>query len=146
MAKLHKENCSFGITNRTRHFIPRSLLERVFSIAAKHHTIDISLVFVGERAMKGLNKKWRGKDASTNVLAFPLDSRLGEIFINPFQAEREAKIAGTSFTNRIVYLFVHGLLHLQGFDHETERDAERMEKEEQKILNYESRSMKYGKT
>lgn len=131
---LHKNN-NFTITNRTRHVIPHSLLGRVFSLAPKHHTMEISLVFVGERAMKALTKKWRGNDMPANVLAFPLDKKLGEVFINPYQAEREAKIARVSVVCRIAYLFVHGLLHLQGYDHQVEEDAKKMEKKEQEIMS-----------
>ena len=127
-------NNSFAITNRTRYIIPRSLLERAFRIAVKHHIIDISVVFVGNRTMKTLNKQWRGKDAQTNVLAFPLNKTQGEIVINPYQAEQEAKNIGVSFAMRAVYLFVHGLLHLQGYDHEREEEAEKMEKKEREIM------------
>ena len=96
--------------------------------------MDISLVFAGTRVMKTLNKKWRGKDAPANVLAFPLTQELGEIIINPEQAQREANAYGISYTMRAAYLFVHGLLHLQGYDHETEGKAEEMERKEKKIM------------
>ncbi len=96
--------------------------------------MDVSLVFLGDRAMKMLNKKWRGKDKQANVLAFPLESNGGEIVINPYQAQREAREYGIGYNERIAYLFVHGLLHLLGLDHKTEKDAKKMERREQNIM------------
>ena len=97
--------------------------------------MDVSLVFLTNAKMRELNKTYRGKDADTNVLAFPLDEHMGEICISPKKAEREAKEYNISLTTRFVQLFVHGLLHLQGLDHQIEKDAEVMERKEIAILN-----------
>jgi len=98
--------------------------------------MEVSLVFLDDRAMRAVNKKWHKYDRQTNVLAFLLDALTGEIVINPYEAEREAKRVGESYTRRVAYLFSHGLLHLYGHDHKTEKDGKKMEKEEQNILNH----------
>ena len=91
-------------------------------------------MILGDRAMRNINKKWRKRDKQTNVLAFPLDVSVGEVAVNPSMAEREARELGVSYSYRVVYLFLHGLLHLYGYDHKTETDAKRMEKKEQNIM------------
>ena len=103
--------------------------------------MEVSLVFLDDREMRAVHKKWQNRNTQANVLAFPLDASVGEIVINPFQAKREAPDAGMSYTMRIVYLFTHGLLHLYGCDHKTEEGAKKMKREEQRILNYELRIM-----
>lgn len=98
---------------------------------------------MGDRAARHLNKKWRKKNKPANVLAFPLDATVGEIIINPYEAEREAHAGKTSYTHRVAYLFLHGLLHLYGYNHETDSGAKKMEQKERKLmqnvntLNYE---------
>lgn len=124
----------FSVVNKTSKRIPRALLRRVFSLASKKRTMEVSLVFLGDQAMQDVNKKWCKRDAEANVLAFPLDMSVGEIVINPYQAEREATEAGISYTGRVAYLFLHGLLHLYGYDHKTEKEAEKMEWKERTIM------------
>ena len=96
--------------------------------------MEVSLVFLGDRAMRAVNKKWHKHDAQSNVLAFRLDQSIGEIFINPYQAQREARMHGVSQTARTVYLFVHGLLHIYGYDHHTKQGAFEMNQREDTIL------------
>lgn len=84
--------------------------------------------------MRHVNKKWRNKDRQTNVLAFLLDASVGEVFINPYEAEREARQAGESYSYRVAYLFLHGLLHVYGYDHETEQSEKNMQKKEKELL------------
>jgi probable rRNA maturation factor len=111
---------------------------------------ELSLVFVGTDRMRALNKQHRGKDYATDILSFDLDgcdcehdhgekSRAelkygsGEIFINPDKARIKAKEFGRSFENYVKFLFVHGLMHLKGHDHEDDEGAERMEKAEKRV-------------
>jgi len=89
---------------------------------------DLSLVFIGDALSKTLNKKHRGKDKSTNILSFPLSKEEGEIFINLKEASRSAKDFDRDDKNFIIFLFIHGLLHLKGFVH-----SSKMESEEKKI-------------
>lgn len=78
---------------------------------------NLSLVFCGNRKSKELNKKYRNKDYTPNVLSFPLDKKNGEIFINPHVAKKEATKFGKNFTEFTGYLFIHGCLHLKGMEH-----------------------------
>ncbi|TSC71333.1 MAG: putative rRNA maturation factor [Parcubacteria group bacterium Gr01-1014_70] len=125
---------SFSIANKTSKRIPRALLRRVFSLVSKKRTMEVSLVFLGNQAMQNVNRKWRKQDAQANVLAFPLDASVGEVVINPQEAEREARREGVSYNRRVAYLFLHGLLHLYGYDHTKKQDVVKMEKKEHEIL------------
>src|SRR5918995_776384 len=75
---------------------------------------DLSLAIVSDRRMRALNRQFRGKDAVTDVLSFPAQSRgfLGDIVIAAGVAARQAKDAGHDFRTEIRVLVLHGLLHL----------------------------------
>ena len=107
--------------------------------------MEVSLVFLGDRAMHAVNKKWRKRDAQANVLAFMLEASVGEVALNPYEAEREARKVGVLYPERIAYLFLHGLLHLYGYDHKTEKEARKMERKEKEILNHELGIMNHAK-
>lgn len=124
-----------SIANKTTKRIPHALLHRIFSLVSKKRTIEVSVAFIGDRAMRTVNRKWQKKDAQTNVLAFPLGAEMGEILINPHEAKREARMYGMPYAERIAYLFLHGLLHLHGYDHKIEKEAKRMERKEQEIMH-----------
>lgn len=87
-----------------------------------------SVVFVSDRRMKQLNELFRGKDATTDVLSFPHEpdefdpdkNNLGDIVISAEQAERQAAECGLDLDTEIQQLILHGLLHLCGYDHETD--------------------------
>lgn len=78
---------------------------------------ELSLVFVGDKKSRALNFAYRRKTYIPNVLSFPLHKKAGEIYINPHRARIEAKKFGMSVRGFIGYLFIHGLLHLEGHDH-----------------------------
>lgn len=84
---------------------------------------ELSLVFVGEKRGAHINKKTRGKTYSPNVLSFPFSRTSGEIFITPVVAKREARGFGHSYSKHVLYLFIHGLLHLRGLDHGAKMDG-----------------------
>jgi probable rRNA maturation factor len=86
--------------------------------------------------MCGLNTQYRQKDYPTNVLAFPQDSDgiLGDIVLAYGTIQEEAVAQGKSFVDHATHLFVHGLLHLDGHDHETQEESQVMEDLEIKIL------------
>ena len=88
--------------------------------------------------LKKLNHQFRGKNAATNVLAFPTtasdDRYLGDVAIALGVVEAEAAQQGKAFANHTVHLAIHGVLHLMGYDHEKAQDARRMERLEAKIL------------
>ncbi len=122
------------VLNRTKTVIPTLEYAAIFHKVFPKGTMEVSLVFVGDTVMRNLNRVHRHKDKTTNVLAFPLTDTLGEIFINPRQACREAQKFGVSYKERVALLLVHGMLHIKGLDHADERQAEHMERLERKIL------------
>ncbi len=93
----------------------------------------LSLVFVGNHKSRALNKIYRQKTYTPNVLSFPLSETEGEVFINPHVAQKEAPKFGMSTTGFIGFLFIHALLHLKGYDH-----GDTMERAETRYLK------KYG--
>lgn len=78
---------------------------------------ELSLVFIGKERAASLNKTYRQKTYSPNVLSFPLSETAGEIFICPAVAAREAAKFNLTTHGYVAYLFIHGCLHLQGHDH-----------------------------
>jgi probable rRNA maturation factor len=102
-------------------------------------SFSVTLVLIADEEMRDLNRLWRGKDAPTNVLSFPADADrdrgfLGDIVLAYETAHREAKERGISLADHASHLVVHGILHLLGFDHEGDPDAERMERVERIAL------------
>src|SRR3989338_543780 len=98
--------------------------------------VNISAGFVSERDMWRLNKEYRGKDAVTDVLSFPLDDEdvIGEGLICYSQAVRQAKQMGHGVRDELVFLLTHGILHVLHFDHETPKDAKQMFPRQERIL------------
>ncbi|MFZ2205419.1 MAG: rRNA maturation RNase YbeY [Minisyncoccia bacterium] len=86
-----------------------------------------SIVFVGEKRSREFNKKYRGKDKSTNILSFCLSKTEGEMILCPAVAKREYKKFDRTYPNFIGFLVIHGMLHLKGMEH-----SSRMDKAEQK--------------
>ena len=98
--------------------------------------IEISVNLVGEGKIKGLNKKHRKKNKSTDVLSFPLGDDSGDIFICLSIAKKEAKRENISIEAKLAQLTVHGFLHLLGYDHERSvGGAKKMFALENKILS-----------
>lgn len=97
------------------------------AILGKSYTL--TLAFVGEQRAQALNVAHRKASYVPNVLSFPLDSKVGEIYITPQVAKREAKKYNMTVNGYIGYLFIHGLLHLKGYDH-----GATMERMEQKYV------------
>jgi probable rRNA maturation factor len=95
-----------------------------------------------DATVRGLNARFRGKDKPTNVLSFPALERfgeasppsLGDIVLAQETIEREAAEQGVAAAHHLQHLVVHGLLHLLGFDHETEDEAQEMEGIEIEVL------------
>jgi len=108
-------------------------LSRALSIKSE---VPISVAFVSEKEMKRLNKTHRGKNSVTDVLSFRLDNEdyMGELVLSYEQAARQAKEMRHSVRDEIVFLLVHGVLHLHGFDHEQELGAKEMFALQTKIL------------
>ena len=90
----------------------------------------LSLVICGDELAKRVNKQYRKKSYSPNVLSFPLGKNEGEIFLNVRAGAREAKKFGVPLQERIALLFIHGCLHLKGLRH-----GRTMDTTEQKTLH-----------
>ena len=103
---------------------------------------ELSLELVGDRRMRRLNRLYRKKDRTTDVLAFPMreshnpcPALLGDVVISVPTAIRQAKEAGRSVSDELAALLVHGVLHLCGYDHErSAREALRMRRRETAIV------------
>ncbi len=107
---------------------PRARVRRVLEGAARAmHAAshEVSILFCGDARMAALNRRWRGKDRPTDVLAFPVSDSggrfLGDIVISVPYASRQARRRGEPASREIDRLLVHGYLHLLGYDHETDR-------------------------
>lgn len=105
--------------------------------------IELSLVFTDDASIRTINAEWRGMDKPTNVLSFPAfpvepgkmpGPMLGDIIIARETVEREAVDLDKSFGDHLTHLLVHGFLHLFGYDHMENDEAERMEDLETRIL------------
>lgn len=118
-----------------------ALAERILT-AAGEPTAELSIDLVGDRRMRRLNREYRGKDASTDVLAFPIREApgpasflLGDVVISLPTAARQATVQGHSLETEIATLLIHGVLHLCGYDHERNaREAGRMRRKEHAIM------------
>ncbi|MDL2404634.1 rRNA maturation RNase YbeY [Rhizobium calliandrae] len=104
---------------------------------------ELSLVFTDDAAIREINAEWRDQDKATNVLSFPAfplvpggkpGPMLGDIIIAKETVEREAVELEKSFDDHLTHLMVHGFLHLFGYDHMNNSEAERMEGLETRIL------------
>jgi len=105
---------------------------------------ELSVLFIGDTAMRTLNRRYRGKNTTTDVLSFSMQEgsysriqpdMLGDIVISVPRAAQQAGTAGHSLAREIECLLVHGLVHLLGYDHERgPRDARSMKRMERRIL------------
>lgn len=135
---------------RTRRNVRRTTLihvaERILSAIGESRS-ELSLELTGDGRMRRLNREYRKKDRSTDVLAFPIreaalprrvrsvSPMLGDVVISLPTAVRQAKEAGRSIDDELTMLLVHGVLHLCGYDHEkNHREAARMSRRERSLL------------
>lgn len=106
---------TFTLTSKARSYptLPYAAIKD--DILGKKYVLSLS--FVGGTTAQKLNKQYRNKTYVPNVLSFPLDESMGEIFITPTVAAREAHKYSMSKNGYIGFLFIHALLHLKGLDH-----------------------------
>lgn len=109
--------------------------------AFEPEAVELSVVLADDRAVQALNRDHRGKDSPTNVLSFPSafvppsgPRPLGDVILAYETVRREALEQGKHAVDHLRHLVVHGVLHLSGYDHETEVEAEEMEELERAIL------------
>ena len=116
----------------------RSLIRR-WVRASCDRPAEVAVRFVGSEEGRALNRDYRGTDYATNVLSFPYESGervCGDLVLCRDVIEREAREQGKATEAHYAHMVVHGMLHLQGYDHETgSADARRMEALERKILS-----------
>jgi probable rRNA maturation factor len=122
----------------------RHAARRALAHVGHAESMEIAIRFTSDEEMAAHNRNWRGKAGPTNVLSFPAAATptcpagvprpLGDIILASGVVATEAREQGKTLEAHIVHLIVHGVLHLLGFDHEKDRDAERMEQAEVAIL------------
>lgn len=141
------------INNITGHPLGVAVDKKLFSTVAKkvlkgenRETETISLAFVGQAEIKKLNKKFRKENKATDVLSFELSVQsglapngkdyLGEIIICPEIVKENAKKYGVAIKREVLKVFIHGILHLCGCDHEkSKKGADEMFKKQEKYLS-----------
>ena len=123
-----------------------TLVQRAIEAAARQTSADgaeVAIVLTDDSGIRSLNRDWRGIDKPTNVLSFPAATAparsgeprmLGDIAIAYETTRREAGNENKPFADHLSHLAVHGFLHLVGYDHENDADAETMESLERTIL------------
>jgi probable rRNA maturation factor len=90
---------------------------------------ELSVAFVTPETSHALNKQYRGKDYPTDVLSFPLGARSGELVLDLATTKTQAPLFNMPEKKFLLYLVIHGMLHLKGYDH-----GSKMEREEKKFL------------
>jgi len=127
-------------------FFKKIIQEGLDELGFKGKNIELSVNLVGEGRIKALNKKYRGKNRTTDVLSFPLKEKvstktvtggiipLGDVFICLPVARKEARRQGISLDSELALLTIHGVLHLLGYDHEEISQREKMFKLQDEIL------------
>ena len=102
---------------------------------------EAALLLTDDAALRAMNQQFRGRDEATNVLSFPSAAMspkttdfLGDVAIGREICEREAAQKGVSLRDHVAHLTIHGILHLLGYDHQTDSEASLMEARETEIL------------
>lgn len=123
-------------------------IEKAISLSGGAEEAEVSLTLVNDARIHELNREYRGVDRPTDVLSFALqeetedepnildyeDDLLGDIIISVERARSQALEYGHSFERELVYLAVHGTLHLLGFDHMEENEKAEMRQQEEKVM------------
>jgi probable rRNA maturation factor len=117
-----------AVIDRQRRRLPTARLRGVLEQAARTLGVsgEVALVLGGDRGIRSLNARYRGKDKPTDVLSFPGPggaAGLGDIVISVPTAERNAARLGRSLAAELDVLALHGFLHVLGYDHETDDGA-----------------------
>lgn len=125
------------VYNKTKAKINLALVDTVTKAFLKFYKkskLDVVIIFIGDKEMQIMNRDYRHKDKVTDVLSFTESDSpdaqadlLGQIFIDYQQIKRQAKEFEQSDEDELVFILVHGLLHLLGYDDATEEEAQIME-------------------
>lgn len=143
------DSLNLNIINDDEHPIPnKDLLINCFKLVADKHDItqaEVNVSIVSNDEIQQINKQFRNKDKPTNIISFEfekpeglpdniVDDFLGDIVIAPKVLEQEAKEQNKALENHWQHIFIHGLLHLLGYDHLDDQEAEEMENLEIELL------------
>jgi len=106
------------------------------ALAESGITVEVSVKFAGDDEVRSLNAGFRGKDKPTNVLSFPqaFGPLLGDVILAAGTVRDEAALARKPLKDHMAHLIVHGFLHVIGYDHEADEEAEAMEAVEREAL------------
>ncbi len=136
MSEEHKLSLSVQYASNAKEMPTRQQFRRWVKVALEQD-VQIALRIVDEIEGRALNLSYRNKDYATNVLTFVYDDTAplyGDVVICAPVVAREAKEQGKDLLAHYAHLTIHAALHLQGYDHERKRDAERMEARETALL------------
>ena len=114
------------------------IVHKILTLLERPIVNELSIALVNDKEIQFLNKKFRDKNKATNVLSFPSNGPapiLGEIILSYETLQKEAEELLIPFKHHLIHMLVHGFLHLQGFDHQTDEDAATMEKLEVQVLS-----------
>ncbi|MDR2011508.1 MAG: rRNA maturation RNase YbeY [Rhodanobacter sp.] len=116
-------------------------IEAIPELRERHGWTELNILIVGRAAARRFNRTFCGRDYATNVLSFPYDPMpgehsglLGDLVICAAVVAKEAREQRKDARDHFAHLTIHGVLHLLGYDHETEPDAQRMEALECEVL------------
>ncbi len=128
-----------GVLGQKKAGVPAAAIARAAKTALSFLSkgkSSLSVVIVDDTKIKGLNTAYRGKSEPTDVLSVGSGDKdeIGDIFISPVSAKRKAKERGVAYRDYMMFLVVHGVLHLCGHTHETPRTSAAMERLEREIM------------
>lgn len=129
----------------------RTVLQKTATLLDVEEDAEVSVLVVDNETIREMNRDYRGKDAATDVLSFPMEEEaedtgepsviggpsermLGDIVISIERAVEQAEEYGHSVERELSFLAVHGMLHLLGHDHETDATAEKIMRDEEKRI------------
>jgi len=146
MDKSYCKKTHINVQNLTRSRIDREFVKKIAERILKKEKKqgDISIIFVGTKKIRDLNKRYRKQDKVTDVLSFShglVDTKfkdifeLGEVIICLIRVKKDAQEFKSDFEKELKWVIIHGILHALGYDHEkSEKEAKRMKKKEEYYL------------
>lgn len=123
------------VNNLTRSQVDKKFLKRIAQIVFKKKKKDLSIALVGQARIKELNRKYRKRNRSTDVLSFDYGNS-AEVVICPTKVKENARKYGVSYKRELARSLIHSILHLLGYNHEeSKKKAKKMEEKQQYYLS-----------
>ena len=125
------------INNKTKTKIEEGRVKKVAGLFLAKYAKgkNLSIAFLGDKAMLKINAQYRGMEKPTDILSFVGDDELlGELIIDYSQVKRQAKKNKLKEQDELIFILVHGLFHLIGYNDETEKEADEMDKLTNKFI------------